>query len=176
MNIYNRQAGQRGFSMIEVLVSVLIVSIGILGTLSLLINGLRMSSSSNYRSIAAAQATAMAEVLRGNPRAIISPAGSGLSSFDVPVPGSNPDCYGVGGCARSDFVNNNVWDWQQQLANSLPSGTGIICRDGSAAASTTLACTNTGQYVVKVCWNEQRIQASSSALNVNGALCTWTAI
>lgn len=164
--------------MVEVLVSILIVALGILGTLGLLMNGLRMSSSSNFRTVAAAQANAMADGLRGNPFAIASAAGSGLSSFDAPTPATVAACFSAAGCSRSNFVNNNVWVWQQQLAASLPSGAGIICRDSTAndGAPGAWACDGTGEYVVKVCWNEQRIDASSSNLGAAGDFCTWTAL
>lgn len=160
--------------MVEVLVSILIVALGILGTLGLLMNGLRLSSSSNYRTIAAAQANAMADTLRGNPFAI---AGVPAASFDAPVPTSAAGCFTTAGCARANFVNNNVWVWQQQLAASLPDGVGTICRSSVAnVASAAPVCNGQGAYVVTVCWNEQRINASSTNLNAAGTLCTWTAI
>lgn len=174
MNMTKTSHRQSGFSMVEVLVSILIVALGILGTLGLLMNGLRLSSSSNYRSIAAAQANAMADALRGNPFAI---AGVALSSFDAPVPASSPGCFTAAGCVRANFVNNNVWVWQQQLAASLPNGVGRICRDNTVnAANAAPACNGFGGYVVSVCWNEQRINVSSTNLDATGTLCTWTAI
>jgi type IV pilus assembly protein PilV len=175
MTMNKTSRSQSGFSMMEVLVSILIVSLGILGTLGLLMNGLRLSSSSNYRSIAAAQANAMADALRGNPFAI---SGVALASFDdVQVPASSPGCFTAAGCARANFVNNNVWVWQQQLAASLPNGVGTICRSSVANVATTApVCNGQGAYVVSVCWNEQKINASSTNLDAAGTLCTWTAI
>lgn len=59
-------AGMRGFSLIEVLVSIVILSIGLLSVASLQISGLRVGQSSFYRAQAAQLATDMADRLRAN--------------------------------------------------------------------------------------------------------------
>lgn len=52
---------QSGVSMLEVLIAILILSLGLLGMLGVLLNSIKLTSSSNYRSIAAEQANAMAD-------------------------------------------------------------------------------------------------------------------
>lgn len=175
---------QQGFSLIEALVAILILALGLLGTLGMIVNSLKLTSSSNYRTIAAQQAYAMAEQLRANPLALGST--TGLVSYDAPAPASDTTCLGTGGCARPAYVNMSVWMWQQQLASAVPGGTGTICRDAnpvanapSQAASGTVSnwnCSGTGEYVVKVCWNEARVSASGSSLGTGGLLCTWTGL
>ena len=56
----------QGFSLIEVLVAVLILSLGLLGVASLQIVSLRSTQDAYYRSIATVQLTAMIERLRAN--------------------------------------------------------------------------------------------------------------
>jgi type IV pilus assembly protein PilV len=56
----------RGFSLIEVLVAVVVLSIGLLGLAALQVSGLRVGQSSFYRAQAAQLATDMADRLRAN--------------------------------------------------------------------------------------------------------------
>ena len=175
---------QTGVALIEVLVAILILSFGILGTVGLLINSLRLSSSSNYRTIAATQASSMADVIRANPFAISSP-GNTLVSFNT-VNATQADfgatCFATGGCTRANFLNNNVWAWNQQLANALPQGVGTLCFTSTPGGGTPNACPAVvpgdanAQFIAKVCWNEQRVGVSTAALDANGFLCTWVAI
>lgn len=175
---------QQGFSLIEALIAILVLALGLLGTLGMIVNSLKLTSSSNYRTIAAQQAYAMAEQLRANPLALGST--SGAVSYDATTPASDTTCVGTAGCARGGYVNMGVWMWQQQLAAVLPGGAGTVCRDAvnppaapTQSSSGTVSawnCSGTGEYVVKVCWNEQRISASSQALGLGGLLCTWTGL
>jgi len=60
---------QRGFTLIEVLVAVVVMTIGMLGVSILIIEGLRMNQSAIYRSTAVSLAADMAERLRAGGRA-----------------------------------------------------------------------------------------------------------
>lgn len=179
-----------GFTMIEVMVALLILSIGLFGMLGITANSLKLTSSANYRTTAAQQAYAMAETLRANP-STLGAASPGDATFVSTTPASMPNCVKSAGCARDAFINNAVYMWQQAVQANLPSGAGTVCRDSSAAsnspntAGSTINwnCSGSGQYVVKVCWNEARVAASGSTASAagysgggNNLLCTWTAI
>ena len=59
-------AAARGFSLIEVLVSIVVLSIGLLGLAALQVSGLRVGQSSFYRAQAAQFAADMADRMRAN--------------------------------------------------------------------------------------------------------------
>jgi type IV pilus assembly protein PilV len=179
-----------GFTMIEVMVALLILSIGLFGMLSLTANSLKFTTSANYRTIAAQQAYAMAETLRANPAAL-GIATTGDIAFGSTTPASTPNCVKAAGCGRSAFINNTVYMWQQAVQANLPRGAGAVCRDNAAAsnppntagATINWNCSGDGQYVVKVCWNESRVEVSGTTAAGAGysgggsnLLCTWTAI
>ena len=179
-----------GFTMIEVMVALLILSIGLFGMLGITTNSMKLTSSGNFRTIAAQQAYAMAETLRANP-ATLGIANVGDTAFVSTTPASTPNCVKAAGCDRGAFINNAVYMWQQAVQANLPSGAGMVCRDSSAAsnppntAGSTINwnCSGDGQYVVKVCWNESRIAVSGTTAagagysgGGNNLLCTWTAI
>jgi type IV pilus assembly protein PilV len=189
----------RGYMMVEVLVTILIVSLGMFGILAVIINSLKLSSSSNYRTVAAQQATAMADLLRANPTTIaynsaipvpgdcdaVVPGACSFSLLSANAASASDTCFRSAGCSRSTFVNTTFRTWRTNLAAILPSGDGTICRDNAPAtnAPTFSAGTwsfncpvaATGPYVVKVCWGESNIRATT-ATSIGGMLCTWTAI
>jgi type IV pilus assembly protein PilV len=176
---------EKGFTLIEVLVSILILSIGIFSILAVIIVSLQMSSSSVYRTIASQQAYALAEILRANPTTLgTSNAASGVAFTS---PGSaiiSTPCLQSGGCARNNFVPTSLALWQQQLASVLPQGQGTVCQDSTPndGAPTSWLCDFAVQapYVIKICWDESRIAASSSVSGTGGTtssgglLCTYT--
>ena len=177
---------QAGFSLIEALISVLILALGLLGTLGMIVNSLKLASSSAYRTVASQQAYSMADQVRGTPLAMV--VNTGNDSFDTYSSSATltADCLKAGGCVRANYVNTTLLMWRAQLAAVLPGGDGTVCRDANpntnvptqAAAGTVSSwnCSNSGNYVVKVCWNEQRINASSPTVGTGGLLCTWATI
>jgi len=187
-------AEEKGFTLIEVLVTLLIVSIGIFSILAVITVSLQLNSSSVYRTIAAQQAYAMAEALRANPSALGTINSSLAVTFAAPgTGGTSTTCWNGTGCTRNFYVATTLDAWNKQLAAVLPSGTGTVCLDSSPydGTPTNWACdgaTNPlAPYVVKVCWNESRIAASSSVSVTGGAagggtsatggmLCTYTSL
>jgi type IV pilus assembly protein PilV len=181
--------GEGGFTLIEVLISILILSIGIFGILAIITVSLQLNSSSVYRTIAAQQAYAMAEVLRANPTAIGTASAASAVSFSAPgAIVDNTLCFqSLGGCPRNAYITTSIWLWQQQLASVLPNGQGTVCLDSTPNDGTPAnwQCDGAVQapYVVKICWNESRIAASSSVSGTGGTtsgggglLCTYTSL
>jgi type IV pilus assembly protein PilV len=183
-------AKSKGFSLIEVLVTLLVVSIGIFSILAVITVSLQLNSSSVYRTIASQQAYAMAEVLRANPTTLGTVNSALAVTFATPgAAGTSALCWNGTGCARNNYVATTLDAWNQQLAAVLPSGTGTVCLDSTPYDGTpgNWACDGAtvpqAPYVVKVCWNESRITASSSVTggpsgggtsSTGGVLCTFT--
>jgi type IV pilus assembly protein PilV len=191
---------EKGFTLIEVLVSLLILSIGIFGMLAVIVTSLQMNSSSVYRTIAAQQAYAMAETLRANPTALGTANPVSSVAFSAATSAVTITCLQAAGCtvgstATNGFVQMALYMWQQQLALVLPSGTGTVCQDGTpndgtsanwlcdGPSGTQTPMNPLAPYVVKVCWDESRISASTAVTNTGGttssgggALCTYTSL
>lgn len=179
----------RGFTLVETLVAILIIAIGLFGMLGLVVKSIKLSSSSNYRSIAAQQATAIAETLRANP-ITLGVSSSGDANFAAPISSVSTSCLSAGGCARDALVGSEYGLWKEQLASTLPSGDGVVCRDsdpgshlpGTTALPIAWNCDGNGSYVIKICWNESRIAVSGAATtsagtsSASGVLCTWTGV
>ena len=164
----NLRTVQHGVTMLEVLIAIVVLSFGLLGLLGLLTNGLKMTSSSQYRTIAAQQLTAMADMINANPEIVAKYA---------PPPGTGWDtnfCFSASGCITNVATNTTGTPpvtsttitsslpatdyvlWKRDLANKLPSGVGVVCLDSTPAdgISTNFACDNSGRPTIKICWNE----------------------
>ena len=149
---------QRGVTLLEVLIAIVVLSFGLLGMLGMLMNGLKMTSSSHYRTIAAQQLTAMADMINANPYLI------GTYANTTPMtPNITTACF-TANCSTAQLPPTDYGLWQANLAALLPNGTGILCLDASPADgnSGAFACSNTDRPTVKICWNENARVAISS--------------
>lgn len=178
---------QHGVTMLEVLIAIVVLSFGMLGMLGLLTNGLKMTSSSQYRTIAAQQLTAIADMISANPD--ISFAYAALPSNSAVT----SNCLTATGCATtvstlttttgtppvtttttslsSTALPQTDYElWRQNLA-MLPQGVGVVCLDSTPADgnSASFACDGLGRLTVKICWNEQGRVAISGGGGSGGA-------
>lgn len=108
---------QGGFTLIEVLVTVVVLAIGLLGLAGLQATALSFNSTAYQRS----QATNLAYDIIDRMRANATAARNG--QYDVNFGFANP---GAGTLAQRD-----LGEWRQAMINTLPSGTGSIARTGN---------------------------------------------
>lgn len=144
---------QAGVSLIEVLVSLTILAIGILGIASLQALSLRNTNSASYRSIATSQAQDMADRIRANTTPVIT----GQYNQMIGVP-ADPGCIATG-CTPVNLAKYDYWRWNNELANTLPLGAGVVCLDETPndGVPASPACSNSGGFlVIKVWWDDDR--------------------
>jgi type IV pilus assembly protein PilV len=154
---FSRRAGraqQSGFTLIEVLVSVLVLSIGLVGVAALQGVSLKNTQSAFMRS----QATALAYDLADRMRANVIAARTGL--YDPGTAATVAACKSATGCTAQDMAKNDLAEWNAAIATYLPMGQGFVCvdstpNDGASAASP--ACDGSGtQLTVKIWWDDNR--------------------
>lgn len=181
-----------GFTLLEMLIAVLIFSIGLLALAKLQISSLRLSDDSLLRSAATLLANDMAERLRANPAA----ASLGTASpYNNPnnIQAGNPNCLGKdssgntnnSSCTPAQMALHDFYEWNAALqgaaANSwfpkvtaeLPSGAGIVCIDSTPHDGTPSApgCDNiipaSGKivYAIKIWWTERKNQQNPGVLH-----------
>lgn len=160
-----------GFTLIEVLVTVVVVSIGLLGLAGLQINGLRANVSSEARSKATLLASDIIERMRANPLGVanndyanIDTTGIGCSAQPNPFC-SNANAITAASCTPTEMASFDAWVWacgmptagnvRGGIANQLNQGTGsVVCTAPCAAGST---------YTVTVNWNETNLNTGDAA-------------
>jgi type IV pilus assembly protein PilV len=114
-----------GFSMIEVLISLVIASFGLLGIAALFAKGIQYSNDSFSRNTAVQQAYNMADRIRANL------AGRTAGAYDnvAAGPASTCACNGAA-CTPALLASYDICSWNNQNVGLLPSGGGTVTRDG----------------------------------------------
>lgn len=107
--------------MLEVLVTILVLSLGLLGMAALVTTGMRSNNVAQFRSIATQQTLDIADRMRANL------AGVRAGSYDdlaAGIPVSN-DCTAVD-CTAAQMAAYDHAQWNSANANSLPGGQGTV--------------------------------------------------
>lgn len=144
MMTVNKRPGrdQKGFTLMEVLIAVLILSIGLLGLASLQANGLRSNFSSYARSQAVVMANDMADKIRANPTQAAPPTGA---YNNVTATVGDPGCL-LADCTPAEMVSHDIATWYANLQATLPLGTGTVTGNGNV-------------FTISVMWDDDRIGA-----------------
>lgn len=153
---------QGGFTLLEILIAIVIFSIGLLGIAGLQVAGMRFTHGSQLRSIAVAQAETMSDLMRANEFGVQS----GYYNVQDDMPTSpSPDCAAVV-CDAQQRATYDLAAWNthtdgaplQSNQDVLPSGVGVVCRDSTPndGDSSAWACDNAGEvYAIKIQWVER---------------------
>jgi type IV pilus assembly protein PilV len=155
-----------GFTLMEVLVTVVILSIGLLGVAGLQFGSLRGNQSAFNRSIAVALAADGADRLRANTPGVKDPVTGALrDSYKLTTSaGSDVTCMSSG-CSYDDVAKHDAYEWISSVVAQLPGGEGTICRDSTPYDGTGSAkpeCEDSADanglniYAVKVWWDDDR--------------------
>jgi type IV pilus assembly protein PilV len=113
----------RGVTLIEVLIALVVFSIGLLGLAGLQTVSLRFNTSAYYRTQATALAYGLADRMRANRDGALD--GLYTGDFADPSPDCDPDAGG-GGTPAEDLTA-----WRNALACQLPEGNGAIAANGT---------------------------------------------
>ncbi|MEZ5562046.1 MAG: type IV pilus modification protein PilV [Gammaproteobacteria bacterium] len=131
----------RGFTLIEVLVALVVMSVGMLGIAALYLEGLRAGRTAIYRTTAVNLAADMADRIRANQRAGNAYAGNG--------PGADQSCVnGDEDCTPAELASDDWFSWSSQIDAQLPEGASaeILASAGPAPVYTiTLRWPEIGQ-------------------------------
>jgi type IV pilus assembly protein PilV len=115
-------AAHRGFTLVEVLVSLVVLSIGLLGMAKMVM----VSSHSNDSAYLRSQATALAYQAKDSMRAnLTASTANGYATAMGVMPAAQGTCSAAA-CASGALALSDVYWWKQHLQNALPAGTGSI--------------------------------------------------
>lgn len=152
-----RWAKQGGLTLLEVLVALMVLSIGLMGLAGLQGTSLRMNNSAYMRSQATALAYDMADRVRAN-----VDAGTAYNQPSAPGSSGSPmaSCEEAAGCEASDMAANDIFRWREQISQLLPQGVGVICLDSTPAS---VDCDGGGDtYVIRVTWDDNRLDGAEA--------------
>jgi type IV pilus assembly protein PilV len=137
--VIGRRHRANGFSLVEVMVALVVLSVGLLGIAGLYVITLRSGGGAIYRMQAVNLASDMADRIRANRRAQ-------LAYNNAPA---NNNCYGaaaVADCTPPQMAANDLLVWRAQVTGILPQGQGTVQAAGAAGAPFS--------YTILVSWME----------------------
>ncbi|MEM9101478.1 MAG: type IV pilus modification protein PilV [Pseudomonadota bacterium] len=139
-----------GFTLLEVLITLIILSVGLLGLASIQSLGLSHSNNSHFRNIATIQANAMADSIRANRAGYEDGHYNDIQSSNNYT---NPNCISTTtGCTAQQLANYDAFIWLQNLSFELPQGEGSVLRNGN-------------EYTITVSWSEKDHKADADGNN-----------
>ncbi|MEM7431470.1 MAG: type IV pilus modification protein PilV [Pseudomonadota bacterium] len=128
---------QRGFSLVEVLIALVIMSVGMLGIAGLYVHSLQAGRTSQFSHQAVTLAGDVADRIRANPTAGADYAGAG---------GANNACGGVASnCDATAMADSDIFLWKDQAQNTLPGGQVDVTYDDT---------TTPPQFTISVSWED----------------------
>lgn len=173
---------QGGFTLVEVLTSMFVLALGVIGSAGMQLTALRTAQQSAFQTAALQLASEMADKMRANGHQ------SGLDELNpfldidyasatdaAPAPGTL--CYAAG-CSAEELAKFDIDEWKTRVKAALPGGRVRICRDSnpwdSAAGAFTWGCTpaatgaNTAALVIKIGWQGKGSNPDGSAVKDAG--------
>ena len=141
-----------GFTLIEVLIAVLILSIGLLGLGAMQMKALNSSSSAHLKSVSTFLAYDMADRMRANRDQVL--AGQYSASLGVALTAPSPNCISAS-CSPGQLTAFDVWEWKEDLKDRLPGGDGAITR---------LTAGGLNRYQIQVQWIESYDDSGSGSM------------
>ncbi|MEZ5573468.1 MAG: type IV pilus modification protein PilV [Halioglobus sp.] len=165
--------GQQGFTLIEALIAFVVLTVGVLGIISLLLMSKNALHQSNQRSIAVNLADAMVERIRINPTVVADydTAGTPLGDGDLTAPAQ--DCEATS-CSAAQLAAYDLWVWDQELAGSniVVDGEnvgGLIAPQGCITFTAENGLTSSGLLNVTIQW--RGLAETVDAVPADGVAC-----
>lgn len=166
MTTHQKTGGvQRGFSLLEVLISVLILAVGLISLSSLYVAGTQNNKNATLRTLATQQAYDMADRMRANMAGLIASP----SAYHRPTATQVANCGTAVGCSAAEMAQNDMYQWNNAAspvsnAAVLPGGMGVVCIDSTpndgtynGTAITNDGCDGVGtMYAIKIWWRDDR--------------------
>ena len=164
----------RGFSIVEVLVSVVVLTIGMLGMLALQAATLQANRDARLQSVGALLARELADMMRGNPVEFAEDAASNIYLAPISAalaPQTANFCLRANdaatpGCTSTvQVAQAQMTEWLARVKTELPGARVVVCKDSAPFDAAGLArwnCTAgaTDPIVIKIGWTRSSTNRS----------------
>lgn len=138
---------QQGFTLIEVMIALFVLSVGMLGSSAMMLRGQSEAVKTNNDAIAAQMAQSVAEMVRSNIDGVEAGSYDALSSH-----AANPGCI-TSGCTGQNLAIYDSYLWGWMLDEYLTNASGTISGNGADSV-----------FTITINWTEvQRTSATSGA-------------
>ncbi|MDP2751937.1 MAG: type IV pilus modification protein PilV [Rhodocyclaceae bacterium] len=146
-------AAQRGFSMLEILIALVIIAIALLGTAGLQVYAMRVNQSGQFRTQAVFLASDIAERMEANKVAAV--AGHYVQALTSVSSVAATDCATTA-CSSADLAGWDISQWGVAIAGLLPQATWQITQTTAGNPST---------YSIVINWTDRGSNKTSRSEN-----------
>jgi len=166
----------RGFTILEVLIALLVFSLGLLGMAGLLVISVKTNHSAYLRTQASFLAQSMGDRMRANTPRVWA------GDYDGTYTGTTGDtdpCPAGAACTRQNVATRDKAQWEIQLGDQLPNATAVIDCAPDATVDVTPAEQAAGAPYTGICrivisWSEASLDRSQDGATANEAPETQT--
>jgi type IV pilus assembly protein PilV len=133
----------RGFTLFEVLVSILVLALGMLAAAGLQLSAVRTSQQSSIHTLAMTLASDMADRMRSNDVAMDLDDSSNpflAVNFQADQDLIEPAAYcnlSTSNCTPAQLAAFEIYEWEKRLKEAMPTARAVICRDSTPYDTTT---------------------------------------
>lgn len=159
MSAIVRKEGVTGFAMLEVLITMLLMTLALLGTAAMQAYGVKVTQGAQFRGQAVLIAADLMERIEANNVGAIGGNYVATSLDSV----SAPDCT-ANRCSPSEIAQYDLDAIRQNLAMQLPGGTAQIAMTGAGPFT----------YTVTLTWQERSFKSKSSRTASEAPVETFT--
>ncbi len=143
----------RGFTLIEILVALLVLAVGFLGMAALQSTSVKGTQDTYFRTQADLLANDLAERMRSNRQALIDDSGAIVDAyiFDGGNAPGDPGCLSTAaGCTAAEMADTDLNEWLGWVSEALPGGEALVSRP------------DTPYWIITVMWDERRTGATGT--------------
>jgi type IV pilus assembly protein PilV len=166
----------RGFTILEVLIALLVFSLGLLGMAGLLVISVRTNHSAYLRTQAAFMAQSMGDRMRANVPQVWAGSYDGTYTGST---GTTDPCPAGTPCTRANVATRDLAQFETQLGDQLPNASAtILCTpDGTVAVSPSEQAGGapyTGVCHITLSWSEATLEHAADGSPASQAPNTET--
>ena len=155
---------QTGFTLLEVMIAMVIFSIGLLGLAGIQAVSLQSNNSAYMRTVAMQYSYNMADLIRSATDTQGAVDATFSDGFDSSLGDEPTDCIvndAATNCSLSDMADFDIYHWKRRLADKdsgLPSGRGTLSKNGDI-------------YEIKIMWDENRTGTTAETCGTSDLKC-----
>jgi len=163
-----------GFTLLEVLVAIVILSFGVLGVVGLQAASLRSNKEARNQASAVRLGRELAELMRGN-KAVAVQTTTAANPYLIPTPLSLPatanpadppeNCF-TGACSSAiNVAKFEIVEWERRVRDELPGARVAVCFDQTPYTTTgrpqwDCNAGTSGVVVLKMGWSQRSLDSS----------------
>ncbi len=139
---------QTGFTLVEAMVSLVVLAVGMLGVAALYVESLRSDHMSVSYTNAVTMAADMADRIRANALGVNGYIGAGNGNGTA---GGNNNCVnGIVDCTPAQLAADDLFWWYEDVKNLMPVG-----RSATVAVANNTPAAPIDQYTITLTWPER---------------------